>query len=118
MTLTGWLSLGVEVGLLSGFLFGCAWVGRKIGYASRCWWVRRERDRIASAQRQKELDSCELCKTVVSPHPHLAIRDAAMRPDKSYIFVGGCAYELDVRRSQLEGLATSSDKTARRIVQH
>lgn len=55
MTLTGWLSLGVEVGLISGFLFGCAWVGRKIGYASRCWWVRRERRKLRGVDPMQRL---------------------------------------------------------------
>lgn len=98
MTFTGWLSLGVEL-LIIGIVLGAlsrlgGVIYRLIRAEIRTWRIQQEKDVIWQIERQRLLN---------------------MPADDRQRFVNAMnAAHLD--RNQLEGLATSSDKTARRIV--
>lgn len=90
MTWHGWLSLGVEL-LIIGIVLGA--LGRLGGRIYRL--IRAE---IRTARIQREIEDMQW------PPEAVRERHAASRP------------VLDIRRTQLDGLATASDKASRRIV--
>ena len=113
-----WMFCSLFPAAIGAFLLIAYLMDRALCACERLY--RRRACRREMARWQKVRDECELCKTVLSPHPHVAIREVSTleSQSQSYMVVGNRLYvmEIDRRRQELDALATAQDKQTRRIV--